>query len=305
MTTGQTIAPLDDRFALMGGGPHGSIGKWPSWVLCLLACAAIVFGLFAATTEAGAFPFSPEADVGGIYNCDRRLPGCRGRDRSRQRLHVAGARRRRIRRSRSIPVPEGGLFISTGYAISVLIALVIGVAMTFVARRTRDPATRITRDTLSGLGICLVRRFEQTGNAADLDAAIAAAQEAVDLTRPGHPDYPRYLSGLGICLVRRFEQTGNAADLDAAIAAAQEAVDLTRPGHPRYAIFLANLGAAHTATRFEQAGNAADLDAAVAAAQEAVDLTRPGHPNRATYLSGLANLLEARFRQAGNANRPG
>ena len=36
-----------------------------------------------------------------------------------------------------IPVPEGGLFISTGYAIPVLIALVIGVAMTFVARRTR------------------------------------------------------------------------------------------------------------------------------------------------------------------------
>jgi D-xylose transport system ATP-binding protein len=36
-----------------------------------------------------------------------------------------------------IPVPEGGLFISTGYAIPVLIALVIGVAMTFLARRTR------------------------------------------------------------------------------------------------------------------------------------------------------------------------
>ena len=26
VTAGQTIAPLDDRFALMGGGPHGSIG---------------------------------------------------------------------------------------------------------------------------------------------------------------------------------------------------------------------------------------------------------------------------------------
>ena len=34
-------------------------------------------------------------------------------------------------------MPEGGLFISTGYAIPVLIALVIGVVMTFLARRTR------------------------------------------------------------------------------------------------------------------------------------------------------------------------
>ena len=34
-------------------------------------------------------------------------------------------------------MPEGGLFIPTGYAIPVLIALVAGVVMTFVATRTR------------------------------------------------------------------------------------------------------------------------------------------------------------------------
>src|SRR5579871_5449837 len=33
VTTGQTIAPLDDRFSLMGGGPHGSIGAFWSWLL--------------------------------------------------------------------------------------------------------------------------------------------------------------------------------------------------------------------------------------------------------------------------------
>ena len=38
----------------------------------------------------------------------------------------------------NIVVPEdGGLFISTGYAIPVLIALAAGVAMTFLAKRTR------------------------------------------------------------------------------------------------------------------------------------------------------------------------
>ena len=37
----------------------------------------------------------------------------------------------------NIPVPEGGLVIATGYAIPVLIALVTGLVMTFLARRTR------------------------------------------------------------------------------------------------------------------------------------------------------------------------
>ena len=36
-----------------------------------------------------------------------------------------------------IPVPAGGLYISTGYAIPVLIALVTGLVMTFLATRTR------------------------------------------------------------------------------------------------------------------------------------------------------------------------
>jgi D-xylose transport system permease protein len=37
----------------------------------------------------------------------------------------------------NVTVPDGGLFISTGYAIPVLIALVVGAGMTFLATRTR------------------------------------------------------------------------------------------------------------------------------------------------------------------------
>ena len=137
MTTGQTIAPLDDRFALMGGGPHGSIGATASWALCALACAVIVFGLYAGRQRRARFrfpqrPMWAEYLIGGV--------GC---------LVVAGATAvvnaypwpERVAaayaEANHIPVPEGGLVISTGYAIPVLIALVIGGAMTFVARRTR------------------------------------------------------------------------------------------------------------------------------------------------------------------------
>ena len=137
VTTGQTIAPLDDRFALMGGGPHGSIGATASWAICLVACAAIVFSLYAGRQRRARFRF-PQRPMWAEYLIG--AIGC---------LLVVGATlivnaypwpervAARFAQEHNIPVPEGGLFISTGWAIPVLIALVIGVAMTFLARRTR------------------------------------------------------------------------------------------------------------------------------------------------------------------------
>ena len=54
VTTGATIAPLDERFALMGGGPMGSIGGPASWALAALACVRIVAGLVCRPAPPGA-----------------------------------------------------------------------------------------------------------------------------------------------------------------------------------------------------------------------------------------------------------
>ena len=137
VTTGQTIAPLDDRFALIGGGPQGSIGATASWALCALACAGIVFGLYSGRQRRARFRF-PQRPMWAEYLIG--VVGC---------LFVVGATAivnaypwpervaAQYAQAHNIPVPEGGLFISTGYAIPVLIALVTGIAMTFLARRTR------------------------------------------------------------------------------------------------------------------------------------------------------------------------
>ncbi len=137
VTTGQTIAPLDDRFALIGGGPLGSIGAMASWALCALACAAILFGLYAGRQRRARFRFPQRpmwAEVTiAVVGCfiafgatwivnDYPWP-------ERVAANYAAAHH--------IEAPPGGLFISTGYAIPVLIALVTAVVMTFVANRTR------------------------------------------------------------------------------------------------------------------------------------------------------------------------
>ena len=54
---GQTIAPLDKTFQLLGGGPTGSLGDVASWILGLLACAGIVYTLIASRRKRRRYGF--------------------------------------------------------------------------------------------------------------------------------------------------------------------------------------------------------------------------------------------------------
>ncbi|MGQ0566930.1 MAG: sugar ABC transporter permease [Gemmobacter sp.] len=40
---GKTIAPLDDTFALIGGGSFGALGKTGSWIFAIIACVFVVW----------------------------------------------------------------------------------------------------------------------------------------------------------------------------------------------------------------------------------------------------------------------
>ena len=99
VTTGETIAPLDDRFALIGGGPHGSIGGVASWALALIACLGIIYGLYARRKQRARYNFPQRPMWAEVTIASYRLPGRARRDGGRQRLSMAGARRGAIRRS--------------------------------------------------------------------------------------------------------------------------------------------------------------------------------------------------------------
>ncbi len=70
---GQTLAPLDDNFQLIGGGPKGSLGEWKSWLLVLVACAGIASSLALARRRRRRFdlPVRPKGvDIGlGVAGC--------------------------------------------------------------------------------------------------------------------------------------------------------------------------------------------------------------------------------------------
>ena len=134
---GETIAPVDQTFALIGGGPYGTVGFWGSWIFGLLVCIGIVAALVSGRKQRlkFGFPLRPmwaEYLIGGIGSAltigavlvMNSYPWPKG---------IV----RRYAEANNIEVPAEGIFISHGFAIPVLVALAVGLGMTFLATRTR------------------------------------------------------------------------------------------------------------------------------------------------------------------------
>lgn len=97
---------------------------------------------------------------------------------------------------------------------------------------------------LSNLADALLGSAEDASRpGADLDAAVAAAEQAVEAAT-GHPRHALYLSNLGNALRARHEHGGAASDLDRSIDAGRLAVDTCPPGSVFRAACLANVAVA-------------------------------------------------------------
>jgi D-xylose transport system permease protein len=134
---GQTIAPMDGIFALLGGGPKGSLGGTLSWVVAGIAIVAIIYGLWAGRRRRRkyGFPVRPMwAEV---------LLGVLGVGITVGAVWIANSYpwpenlAQQYAQENNIAIPEGGLIIPTGIANPVLIAIGATIVMTFLATRRR------------------------------------------------------------------------------------------------------------------------------------------------------------------------
>jgi D-xylose transport system permease protein len=138
VTNGRTVAPMDETFQLLGGGPMGSsLGATWSWGVGIVACAAVVLMLLNGRRQRQRFKF-PLRPVWaefflGVVACVVILAA----------VWVANAYPwpvgivKRYAEANNITIPEGGLFIAHGIALPVLIAVAVGIVMTFITNRTR------------------------------------------------------------------------------------------------------------------------------------------------------------------------
>ncbi len=137
VTSGRTVAPMDDTFKLMGGGPQGSIGSTWSWIVGIVACLLVILALVNGRRQRNRFhfPLRPvwaESFLGAV-TCLAILGAVAVANAYPWPLGIV----RRYAKAHNITVPDGGLFISHGIAIPVLIAIAAGIVMTFLSKRTR------------------------------------------------------------------------------------------------------------------------------------------------------------------------
>lgn len=137
VTSGRTVAPMDSRFQLIGGGVEGSIGATWSWVIAGLACVAIILMLVNSRRQRKRFnfplrPLYAEMFLGTIA-CGLVLGAVAVANSYPWPKGIA----KRYAEANGLTIPEGGLFIPHGLAIPVLIAIAVGIGMTFLATRTR------------------------------------------------------------------------------------------------------------------------------------------------------------------------
>lgn len=132
---GRTISPMDETFALLGGGPYGAIGETGSWIVGLIASLGVIYVLYNGrrTKERYGFKLRPMWAEGLLAGLG------------------VGAIFAAVLLVNSYPWPKGvlrkygqligedltGQIIGHGFAIPVLILVSVGILMTLLTGRTR------------------------------------------------------------------------------------------------------------------------------------------------------------------------
>jgi D-xylose transport system permease protein len=138
VTTGRTVAPMDVTYQLFGGGANGNIGATASWVVGIVACIGIVATIMIERRQRMRFKFPLRPIWAEVFLA---VVGCvviLGAVGTLNAYYMPPNLARSYAQSHNIPWPEtGGLDISFGISIPVIIAIVVALAMSFIAKRTR------------------------------------------------------------------------------------------------------------------------------------------------------------------------
>ena len=137
ITSGRTVAPMDDAFRRMGGGVEGAIGSSWTWVVGVLAVAAIVWRALHARRRRQQVGFALRPVWAEVVVAGLACAGVLAVVLVANSYSLPPRVVERIAAARGLVVPPEGLSIAHGLAVPVLIAVGAGIVVTFLARRTR------------------------------------------------------------------------------------------------------------------------------------------------------------------------
>lgn len=138
VSDGKTIAPVDSTFALLGGGPYGSIGATGSWIVGILGCAAILWSVYSGRASRRKHDIRLRPLWGDItvaaLGCGALIGAVLVVDSYPWPKGIVQAY---LAANPDIVTPADELFISHGFAIPVMIMAAVAIFMTILMTRTR------------------------------------------------------------------------------------------------------------------------------------------------------------------------
>ncbi len=137
VTQGQTIAPMDSRFRPLGGGIDGAIGTSASWAIGLAICVAILAAIALARRRRVRYGFGLRPVWAEIAMAALACGAVIATVMIANSYALPAGIARRMTEAKGGVWPAGGLTIGHGLAVPVLLALAVGVAMTFLTTRLR------------------------------------------------------------------------------------------------------------------------------------------------------------------------
>lgn len=181
---GETISPVDSTFALLGGGPYGAVGAVGSWIVCALISAGVIFLVLNGRAQRTKHQFKQRPVWADTFLGVLGVGAAVGATLLVNSYPWPRGIVRQYAAANDLTIPEGGLFISHGFAIPVLILLVVAVCMTILMKRTRfgryvfaiggNPEAA----ALAGINtkMMTVKIFAIMGGLAGLSAVVASAR---------------------------------------------------------------------------------------------------------------------------------
>jgi D-xylose transport system permease protein len=137
VTSGRTVAPMDSTFRLLGGGPSGSIGATASWIVGLIVCAAIVAMIVNSRRQRKRFKFPLRPIWAETFLATVGCALVLGAVLIANTYYWPIGIIRKYIKANNLTISETDLIIAHGVAIPVLVAIMAGIVMTFMATRTR------------------------------------------------------------------------------------------------------------------------------------------------------------------------
>ena len=128
---------MDTRFKAFGGGVEGALGATATWIIAALACGLIVVALGLARRRRIRFGFPIRPGWADAVIAALACGAVLGAAAIANAYPLPAGTARRWAEANGIAWPEGGLFIPHGVALPVLIAVMVGLLMTFLAKRLR------------------------------------------------------------------------------------------------------------------------------------------------------------------------